>query len=82
MNVSELRAEAKKLGYTIIKTNPPRVAKYRKCQDCKWLDTEHRCSIGYKCTNPDKYFRTKTAMWKYKHTKSCKLFENKGVTDS
>ena len=77
MTVAELRKEAKKLGYKIIKVNPPRVAKYQKCRDCKYL-TGEKSTIGIECMNPDKRFRTKTAHFKYPHTKACKLYEREG----
>ena len=77
LTVAELRKEARKLGYKIIKVNPPRVAKYNRCRDCKWLNTDSHRSIGYECTHPTKEFRTSTAHFKYKHNKACKLYEKK-----
>lgn len=77
MTVEELRAEARKLGYKIVKVNPPRVAKYDKCRDCKYLIGEKK-SIGIECMNQDKQFHNSgTAHYKYPHTKACKLFERK-----
>ncbi len=77
MTAEELRKEARKLGYKIVKVNPPRVAQYQRCKDCKWLDMNSHCSIGYECIHPTREFRTKTAKWKYSHTKACRLFERK-----
>lgn len=74
MTVKELRAEARKLGYKIVKVNPPKVAKYDKCRDCKYL-TGIKSTIGVECMNPTKEFKTNTAHFKYPHTKACKLFE-------
>lgn len=77
MTVEELREEANKLGYIIIKRNPTRIAKYQKCGQCKYLTGEVK-SIGIRCMNPDKVFQNdSTAPYKYKCQKACKLFENK-----
>lgn len=50
--------------------------KPHKCGECKWLSDE-KCTIGYKCVNPGKRWRSRTAMWKYKHTPACRMFEIK-----
>ena len=50
---------------------------YRKCRECKWLDMEQKVVIGQLCNNPDKRFRTNTAIWKYPSTKACKMFEER-----
>lgn len=50
------------------------MADYRKCKECKWLDLNKKCSVGYLCRNPYKHFRTKTAMWKSSCTKACLSF--------
>lgn len=76
MTVEKLRKEARKLGYKIIKVNPPRVAKYNRCRDCKYL-TGIESTIGVECMNENKQFRTKTARFKYPCAKACKLFERK-----
>ena len=44
-----------------------------KCKDCKWL-SEKKCSIGRLCVNPEKKFRTRTAMWKPPTARACKCF--------
>lgn len=78
MTIYELRKEAKKQGYKLVRLTPsekPKKADYEKCRDCKWLNTENHCCIGYECVCPHKWFRTQTAMWKYKHNKACKYFE-------
>jgi hypothetical protein len=48
-----------------------------KCRDCKWLSNEKSC-IGRKCVNPDRKWKTTTAMWHQPSTKACKAFEEKG----
>lgn len=50
--------------------------KYAKCKDCKWL-SEERKSIGCKCVNPKKEFRSDTAHWRQPYAKACKLIEVK-----
>lgn len=50
------------------------MADYRKCKECKWLDLNKKCSVGYLCTNPEKRFLTNISMWKAPTTKVCKLF--------
>ena len=79
MTVEELRAEADKLGYYITKKRGTTTT-YNKCGECKYL-TGERSSIGIVCENPDKYWRTKTAMYKYRHTPACKLFEEGARSD-
>ena len=74
MTVEELREEAKKLGYKIIKVNPPRVAQYQRCRDCKYL-TGDKHTIGIECMHPTREFRTRTAHFKYPSAKACKLYE-------
>ena len=49
-----------------------------KCRDCKWL-SEEKCSIGRKCVNPDKEWRSYTAQWKSPSGKACKLFDKSDV---
>ena len=77
MTVEELRAEAEKLGYYITKKRPPRKATtYRKCGECKYLTGEFK-TIGIRCENPKKCFRSRTACYKYRHAPACKMFERK-----
>lgn len=76
MTVTELREEAKKLGYRLIKINPPRIAKYQKCRDCRYL-VGKKTQIGVECMNPYKTFKTSTAHYKYPHAKACMKFESK-----
>lgn len=78
MTVQELREEAEKLGYRIIKVNPPRVAKYIKCKDCVYL-TGEKTQIGIMCMNPNKTFKTSTAHYKYPHAKACMKFKRKEI---
>ena len=56
--------------------------KPHKCGECKHLSNE-KCSIGYRCVNPEKKLKWKspTAMWKYKHTPACRMFELKEERD-
>ncbi len=80
MTVDELRAEAEKLGYHVVKTRKrknPNIG-VKKCKDCTWLDMNEKCSIGYVCKNPNKRFRTRTAHFKYGHTPCCSLFADRG----
>lgn len=49
-----------------------------KCRDCKWLSNEKSC-IGRKCVNPDRKWKTTTAMWHQPSAKACKTFEEKGA---
>lgn len=42
---------------------------YYTCSDCKWLDTTQKKSVGYKCVNPNRKWRSNTAQW---HSPSCK----------
>ena len=74
MTVDELRAEADKLGYYITKKRPCRKAIDKRCRDCIWLDMSEKHTIGYKCKNPNKQFRTETAQFKYPHMACCTLF--------
>ena len=46
----------------------------RKCRDCIYL-SDIKSKIGCKCKNPDKEWRTPTAMWKYPTTPACKAFK-------
>lgn len=46
-----------------------------RCSECKYFDWTDHCTIGYKCTNKDKHFRTKTSCWKHTSTYACKSFE-------
>ena len=75
MTEEELRAEADRMGFYIVKKQGASLQ--GKCGNCKHLDMNEKLTIGFKCTNPDKVFHTKTAMWKYRHTPCCKLYEEK-----
>ena len=48
----------------------------KKCRDCKWLNGKKIC-IGIECTNPDKEWRTDTAIWHQPSTPACKMFKEK-----
>lgn len=74
--VPELRAEAKRMGYKIIKVNPPRSAKYIKCKDCKYLCGK-KTNIGIECMHPTRKFRTQLAHYKPPANKACLKFERK-----
>lgn len=76
MTFDELKAEANMQGYKLVKKGRPRpiTATYNQCRDCKYLCGELSC-VGIECTNPDKRFRTRTAKYKSKSQKACKLFE-------
>lgn len=74
--VPELRAEAKRMGYKIIKVNPPRTANYIKCKDCKYLCGE-KTNIGIECMHPTRKFRTRLAHYKPPANKACLQFERK-----
>lgn len=74
--VPELRAEAKRMGYKIIKVNPPRTAKYIKCKDCKYLCGK-KTNIGIECLHPTRKFRTQLAHYKPPANKACLKFERK-----
>lgn len=49
---------------------------YRKCRDCKWLSNEKSC-VGRKCVNPDRKWKSNTAMWHQPSAKACKAFEER-----
>ena len=68
MTTEELRAEAEKLGYSIIEKNK------KKCKECIYLDMSDKHTIGYVCKNPMKHFRTRTAKYKYASTPCCTRF--------
>ena len=53
---------------------PQRKTAYRKCKECKWLSDE-KCTIGRKCVNPQRKWRSNTAMWHSPSCKACKMFE-------
>jgi transcriptional regulator with XRE-family HTH domain len=74
--VPELRAEAKRMGYKIIRVNPPRSAKYIKCKDCKYLCGK-KTNIGIECMHPTRKFRTQLAHYKPPANKACLQFERK-----
>lgn len=83
MTIEELRVEAEKLGYHIVKSREsknPYMGK-RKCKDCIWLDMSEKCTIGYECKNPLKKFRTRTAKFKYAHTPCCSKFAERSDTE-
>lgn len=59
--------------YTLSVKEP---AEYKcKCGSCKWLDAENKRIIGYRCTNPDKVWRTEYGMYKQKSIPACKMYE-------
>ena len=77
MTIEELRKEAEKLGYVVVKKQVSRYkpATYNKCKDCKHWKGEKR-SIGRECLHPTKEFmNSETAHYKYSSQKACKLFE-------
>lgn len=83
MTIDEIRAEAEKLGYHVVKnraSSNPNMGK-KKCRDCVWLDMSEKCTIGYECKNTIKYFRTWTAKYKYASSPCCKLFAEREVQD-
>lgn len=65
--IADINKEVKKYGYTIVKIKP-------RCGTCKYLNG-NRSAIGIRCTNPYKHWRSETAQYKYKHTPSCKSYE-------
>ena len=77
LTVQELREEARKLGYKIVKVYPPRVSKYNKCKDCIWLDMQgEKTVIGYECKCIYKHFNNPTtAHYKAPSGKACKCFK-------
>ncbi len=48
----------------------------KQCRDCKWL-TDEKSSIGYRCGNPERTFRSDTARWKAPSCPVCSAFEEK-----
>lgn len=76
MTIEEIRAEAEKLGYHVVKnraSSNPNMGK-KKCRECTWLDMSKKCTIGYECKNPFKDFRSWSAKYKYASTPCCKFF--------
>ena len=59
-------------------TEPGMLKEYNdhKCHDCKWLSKEKSC-IGHKCVNPDRKWKSNTAMWHQPSAKACKAFEER-----
>ena len=49
-------------------------ATYRKCKECQWLSIERSC-IGRRCVNPNKIWKSNTAMWHAPSCKACKMFK-------
>lgn len=64
-------------GIKVRKVDDRKKATYTKCGSCKWLNLEKKTKIGCECENPAKEFRTPLAMYKYKHTPACKLYEER-----
>lgn len=83
MTIEEIRAEAEKLGYHVVKNRGTRNTYMgkKKCKDCIWLDMSEKCTIGYECKNPLKIFRTRTAKYKYAHTPCCLKFSERSDKD-
>lgn len=52
----------------------------RRCEHCKWLDLTDKTSVGYRCRRPNHYWRYKTSCRKYKWTRACKAFAERGDT--
>lgn len=69
--IEDIRKEVEKYGYTIIKITP-------RCGTCKYLNGDI-CSIGIRCTNPAKHWRSDTAPYKHKADLSCKAYEEMEV---
>lgn len=65
--IADINKEVKKYGYTIVKIKP-------RCGSCKYLNGDSS-TIGTRCTNPNKKWRSKTAQYKYKCNPSCKSYE-------
>ena len=64
--IRDVNKEAAKYGYMLIKIRP-------KCKDCKYLNGEKN-SLGIKCTNPDRIWRSSTATYRRPSEPSCKMF--------
>lgn len=48
-----------------------------KCKECAYLNMNVKSSIGYRCEQTVRPWKSKTAMYKYAHTPACSAFKPK-----
>ena len=65
--IADLNKEVSKYGYTIIR-------KKNRCRDCIFWSGE-KTSIGVRCMNPEKFWRSETAAYKAAGDAACKLYK-------